>query len=211
VRALTLRIGHEPHIFHKQLGPGDRAVKEGLAYPRAGTKPYPPLSKRYDQIARAIDIDETAALNSVLGPAADHGLQLPGRRLSQPESHGEFHDAGTAGAALAFVKLLIDWKLAETLRKHDWRTFALKYNGPNALKNGYDKKLQKASYEVALPEQKVSCTLAQKRKAIPTRSKCRSRRRRFRKRQGSDRTVELGRGEDADACLRLDLCGHRAR
>ena len=37
----------------------DEAVKKGLAYAKAGTRPYPPLSKRYDQIAAAIAIDET--------------------------------------------------------------------------------------------------------------------------------------------------------
>ena len=60
------KILFEPHIFFKQLGPGakrDRAVTEG-AYRKQGTKPYPHLSKRYDQIARAMAIDETAALNS---------------------------------------------------------------------------------------------------------------------------------------------------
>ena len=41
----------------------------------------------------------------------------------------------------AFADLLFDWKLSDALRSRDWRRFALKYNGPNALKHGYDKKL----------------------------------------------------------------------
>jgi hypothetical protein len=62
-----LKLLFEPHIFYKQLGLGpkrDEAVRQGLAYPKAGTRPYPPLSRRYDQISAAIAIDETAALNS---------------------------------------------------------------------------------------------------------------------------------------------------
>ena len=38
----------------------------------------------------------------------------------------------------AFANLLSDWKLGESLKNRDWRGFALKYNGPNALRNGYD-------------------------------------------------------------------------
>ena len=41
----------------------------------------------------------------------------------------------------AFANLLFDWKLSDALRGRDWRRFALKYNGPNALKHGYDRKL----------------------------------------------------------------------
>ena len=45
----------------------------------------------------------------------------------------------------AFANLLFDWKLSDALRNRDWRRFALKYNGPNALNHGYDKKLRAAS------------------------------------------------------------------
>jgi hypothetical protein len=44
----------------------------------------------------------------------------------------------------AFTSLLSDWKLTDALRNRDWRRFALKYNGPNALKHGYDKSLRAA-------------------------------------------------------------------
>jgi hypothetical protein len=46
----------------------------------------------------------------------------------------------------AFANLLSNWKLAASLKNRDWRTFSLRYNGPNALKNGFDKKL-KAAFE----------------------------------------------------------------
>jgi hypothetical protein len=143
-----LKLLFEPHIFYKQLGPGpkrDEAVKQGLAYAKAGTRPYPPLSKRYDQISAAIAIDETAALNS-----ASWGL---------PQIMGFNHEAAGFQSAKdmitsmlegedqqleAFASLMPAWKLGEALKNRDWRTFALKYNGPNALKNGYNTKLRAA-------------------------------------------------------------------
>src|SRR6188768_3727114 len=39
-----LKLLFEPHIFYRQLGPGpkrDEAVKKGLAYRKARTRPYP--------------------------------------------------------------------------------------------------------------------------------------------------------------------------
>ena len=140
-----LKLLFEPHIFYRQLGPGpkrEEAVRQGLAYAKAGTRRYPPLSKRYDQISAAIAIDETAALNS-----ASWGL---------PQIMGFNHEAAGFQSAKAmvtsmlegedqqleaFANLLSDWKLSKSLKNRDWRRFALKYNGPNALKNGYDTKL----------------------------------------------------------------------
>jgi hypothetical protein len=142
------KILFEPHIFYKQLGPGpkrDRAVKEGLAYRKQGTKPYPPLSKRYDQIARAMAIDQAAALNSAswgLPQIMRFNFQAAGFSTAKAMVTSMMN--GEREQLLAFANLLIDWKIAATLRNHDWRTFALKYNGPKAIKNGYDKKLKKA-------------------------------------------------------------------
>lgn len=55
----------EPHKFYAALGAGskrDAAVRQGLAYPKWGEKPYPKDS--YPRLAAAIAIDETAALKS---------------------------------------------------------------------------------------------------------------------------------------------------
>ena len=45
-----------------------------------------------------------------------------------------------ASQSPVFANLLSDWKLSDALTSRDWRRFALKYNGPNAHKHGYDKK-----------------------------------------------------------------------
>ena len=92
-----LKLLFEPHIFYRQLGPGpkrDEAVKKVLLMPRHGTRPYPPLSKRYDQIATAIAIDETAALNS-----ASWGL---------PQIMGFNHRAAGFQSAKAMVASMLD-------------------------------------------------------------------------------------------------------
>ena len=44
----------------------------------------------------------------------------------------------------AFVHLLQEWKLADELQDHNWRTFARLYNGPAYKENAYDKKLAAA-------------------------------------------------------------------
>src|SRR5262249_36898678 len=128
------KILFEPHIFYKQLGPGpkrDRAVKEGLAYKNQGTKPYPPLSKRYSQIARAMAIDETAALNSASwGLPQIMGFNFKAAGFSSAKAMVTAMMQGEREQLLAFANLLIAWKLADKLRKRDWSNFALKYNGP---------------------------------------------------------------------------------
>jgi hypothetical protein len=140
-----LKLLFEPHIFYRQLGPGpkrDEAVRKGLAYAKAGSRPYPSLSKRYDQIATAIAIDETAALNSASwGLPQIMGFNHRAAGFQSAKSMVASMLEGEGHQIEAFANLLFDWKLSDALRSRDWRRFALKYNGPNALKHGYDKKL----------------------------------------------------------------------
>ena len=143
-----LKLLFEPHIFYRQLGPGpkrDEAVKKGLAYRKARTRPYPPLSKRYDQIAAAIAIDETAALNSASwGLPQIMGFNHRAAGFQSAKAMVSSMLEGEGQQLEAFTNLLSDWKLGDALRNRDWRRFALKYNGPNALKHGYDKSLRAA-------------------------------------------------------------------
>jgi hypothetical protein len=145
-----LKLLFEPHIFYKQLGPGakrEEAVKQGLAYAKAGTHPYPPLSKRYDQITAAIAIDETAALNSASwGVPQIMGFNHKAAGFQSAKAMVISMLEGEDRQLEAFANLLSNWKLAASLKNRDWRTFSLRYNGPNALKNGFDKKL-KAAFE----------------------------------------------------------------
>lgn len=143
------KILFEPHIFYRELGKGskrDAAVAQGLAYEKQGTKPYPKsMDERYGQVDAASAIDPVAALRS-----ASWGL---------PQIMGFNH--GAAGYTTvfdmvddmkmsegrqvqAFVRLLISWELDDELRGKDWTKFALAYNGPKAVENGYPEKLRKA-------------------------------------------------------------------
>lgn len=143
-----LKLLFEPHIFYRQLGPDPKrneAVKKGLAYAKARTRPYPPLSKRYDQIAAAIAIDETAALNSASwGLPQIMGFNHRAAGFQSAKAMVTSMLEGEGQQLEAFTNLLSDWKLSDALRNRDWRRFALKYNGPNALKHGYDKSLRAA-------------------------------------------------------------------
>lgn len=143
------KILFEPHILYRELGQGskrDTAVAQGLAYKSAGTKPYPrSMDERFGQVDAAMQIDPVAALRS-----ASWGL---------PQIMGFNH--GAAGYAnifdmvddmkvsegrqlQAFVRLLLSWEIDDELRARDWTKFALAYNGPKAVENGYPVKLQAA-------------------------------------------------------------------
>jgi len=103
------------------------------------------LSKRYDQIARAMAIDEAAALSSASwGLPQIMGFNFKSAGFPNAKAMVTSMMKGEREQLLAFANLLIDWKLAEKLRKREWKSFALKYNGPAGPKNGYDKKLEKA-------------------------------------------------------------------
>src|SRR5690606_14914854 len=72
----------EPHVFYRNLtgAKRDRAVREGLAYPKWGEKPYPKDS--YPRLKKAMLIDETAALK-----AASWGLtQILGENFRDRKS-----------------------------------------------------------------------------------------------------------------------------
>lgn len=143
-----IKLLFEPHIFYRQLGPGpkrDEAVRRGLAYPRAGTRPYPPLSKRYGQISEAMKIDEVAALNAASwGLPQIMGFNHEAAGFPSARAMVEFMLEGEDQQLQALAALLSNWKLAASLRRRDWRSFALRYNGKNALKNGYDKRIAAA-------------------------------------------------------------------
>ena len=132
----------EPHVFYRNLSgkKRDQAVKAGLAYARWGTKPYPGDS--YPRLARAMVIDETAAIKS-----ASWGL---GQVLG--ENHKMVGYATVKAMVLAFmddeekhleaiVKFLVANHIDDDLRAHRWDVVARVYNGPGYAKNKYHKRM----------------------------------------------------------------------
>lgn len=135
----------EPHKFFAKLS-GDKlalAVKQGLAYKKWGTKPYPKDS--YPRLIKAMAIDAKAALES-----CSWGLtQIMG------EYHGDlgFDDVEDMVQAFmdseaehleATVTLLVKWKIDDDLRAHRWTKVAEVWNGPGYKKNQYDTKMATA-------------------------------------------------------------------
>lgn len=135
----------EPHKFWQELGPQKRSVafNQGLAYPKWGTKPYPPDS--YLRLEAAMKIDRAGALRS-----ASWGLG---------QIMGFNHKAAGFGSVddmvLAFLddeenhlKAMVDFiaseHLDDDLRRRDWSGFARGYNGAGYASHGYHTKLAAA-------------------------------------------------------------------
>lgn len=148
------RILFEPHIFYRELGPGpkrDRAVREGLACPNWTSGAYGPESGQYNKLARAIEIERTAALRSCSwgrGQIMGFNHKLVG--FASVDAMVAAFMASEAAQIEAIVRFAAANKLDGALRAidrmtrsmpNDWRSFAKGYNGSGYEKNGYHTKL----------------------------------------------------------------------
>jgi len=135
----------EGHIFFRELTGDQRreAVRQGIAWPKWGDKPYP--KDRYARLAQMIKINLIAALRSCswgLGQVMGFNHKMAGydtveamvRAFMEDEEH---HLA----AMVAFIKSA---GLDDEIRRHDWSGFARGYNGSGYLKNRYHLKLASA-------------------------------------------------------------------
>lgn len=139
----------EPHVFWRELGPGDKRLKaanEGLAYPKWGQRPYPrSYAARWSRLDAMRRIDEDAANRST-----SWGLgQIMGfnHKACGFDTVAAFVDAMHAGEAeqfMAMVRFIKSMGLAGDLRRRDWAGFARRYNGPGYKRNNYDTKLARA-------------------------------------------------------------------
>ena len=119
-------------------------------------------SNQYNRLARAMALDETAALESTswgLGQIMGFNADKVGFEdvKAMIEAFRDSEDQ-QLGAMMAFVQRA---KLAPAMRAGDWKVFAFGYNGANFQKNEYDKKLAKfhARYTVGpLPDLTVRWT-----------------------------------------------------
>ena len=140
-----IKMLFEPHIFYREIRPDARAraVEDGLAYKKWGTKRYPRDS--YPRLKMAMAHDPEAALRS-----CSWGLgQIMGfnHKLAGYPSAADMVEAFRRGekeqlrGAINFIEANA---LDDDLREHDWHGFARGYNGPGYRKNGYAKKLAQA-------------------------------------------------------------------
>ena len=143
------RILFEPHVFHKELGPGtkrDQAVSQGLAYAKWGTRPYPStMDARYDQLERAIRIDRDKALRSASwGLGQVMGFNHSAAGYASVVGFVEGMRQGEAEQVLAMCAFIKANDLDKHLRAKNWAAFARGYNGPGYATHDYHGKLARA-------------------------------------------------------------------
>jgi peptidoglycan hydrolase-like protein with peptidoglycan-binding domain len=138
----------EGHYFYRLLPKEkrDQGIRTGLADPSAGKVKNPArMADRYAQLQRMIDLDEEAALASCswgLGQVmGDHWRSLGYENVQELVADAKGSIAGQVRLMGRFIERNL---LVDELRRKDWASFALKYNGKGALKNGYDVKMAAA-------------------------------------------------------------------
>ncbi|MGO4562309.1 N-acetylmuramidase family protein [Rhizobiales bacterium 3FA27D7] len=137
----------EPHVFYRNLSGATRAqaVRAGLAAKAWGAIPYGKESDQYPRLKAAMLIDETAALKSAswgLGQVLGENFEAAGFLTVQAMVDGMMQDEEIQLEAA--INFIIDKKLDDNLRNHDWAGFALGYNGALYRRNAYDRKLAEA-------------------------------------------------------------------
>lgn len=141
----------EPHVFSRLTGHRFDSKYGGVSYETWGAKPYPTGSKEarhtanWDKVLYAAKLDRDAAYQ-----AASYGApQILGQNFRDagfPTVHA-FVEAMSRSARdqlLAFVSIILAWKLDDELREHRWADLARRYNGPAYARNKYDVKLAAA-------------------------------------------------------------------
>lgn len=140
----------ERHYFYKHLFDRPvllaRATEAGLAYQVWGMKPYPKGPDAvYDEIQRACEIDDHAALLSTSwGLGQIMGSNFKMAECPSVEVMVEQAMASEANQLRHMGEFIRNANLIRPLRFKDWAAFARGYNGPGYAKNAYDTKLAQA-------------------------------------------------------------------
>lgn len=138
-------ILNEPHVFYRNLRGSEReeAVREGLAYPSWGEKPYPrSQDERYAWLQAACEINETAALKSCsygLSQILGENFSMVGFRTIQDMVLAFMDDEEEHVEAM--MKFILASGIADDIRAERWETVARVYNGPGYRKNRYHIKM----------------------------------------------------------------------
>ena len=127
----------EYHVFYRNLPVHlrRRAVAAGLARRRWGALPYKRTqAARYAQLAQAADLHAQAAhaacswgIGQVLG---ENALWLG---YDSPMALADEARSGVAGQVRVMLRFIEKRRLLDALARHDWRLFALRYNGPGQV------------------------------------------------------------------------------
>ena len=152
-------IMFEYHVFYRNLPVSLRkqAVAADLARRRWGALPYRRTQeRRYQLLAEAAELHEQAAhaacswgIGQVLG---ENAIWLG---YDSPKALAEEAMSGVAGQIEVMLRFIRKRRLLDALARHDWRLFALRYNGPGQVAR-YSR-LMAAAYarHAAMPSLKV--------------------------------------------------------
>lgn len=137
------KILYERHFFHRLTNGKFDKGNEDISNATPGG--YIGGAKEYDRLAKAIALDEDAALRS----ASWGAFQIMGNNCAMVGFNKvtDFVDAMVKGEAeqlTAFVAFVKAAGLVDELQRQDWTGFARGYNGPAFAKNRYDAKLKAA-------------------------------------------------------------------
>lgn len=145
----------ERHKFYSELSKkGDKAkLAKAVALRLANKKPggYPKtLEKVHDQIRRAAEIDEDAALRATSwGMGQVMGFNCSDVGYESARAMVEAFLTGEDAQIQAMADFIEHNRLDDELRRGDWKGFARGYNGENYRKNDYDGKLERAHARLA--------------------------------------------------------------
>ncbi|MCK4662552.1 MAG: N-acetylmuramidase family protein [Bacteroidales bacterium] len=145
-RAKILFEGHKFWKFLEESGinPAKHALEHpDILYKTWTRKNYLGGIREYERLEKAKLINSTAALKS-----ASWGLfQIMGFNhkivgFDTVEAFVEEQEKSEKNQLEAFVEFIKSQNLVDSLKNHDWKTFARKYNGPGYAKNHYDTRLE---------------------------------------------------------------------
>ena len=143
----------EPHVFWRNLPAARRpaAQSANLAWPAWRPGKYPSRSdERYEQVARAMEIDRDAALKSAswgIGQVLGENHAVAGFATvlemvtACMESEGRQLDC--------MVGFMVSHGLARAMRARDYRTIARIYNGSGYAKHGYHTRIETAYLRIS--------------------------------------------------------------
>lgn len=141
-------IRFEGHYFHQRLKGEklDEARRKRLASPNAGAIKNPATqAARWRLIARAIEIDRNATLESISwGVGQVMGAHWQWLGYESVEHLVAQARGSVAGQVRLMLRFIEKSGLVKTLNAHNWTIFARSYNGPLFRKFEYDRKMAEA-------------------------------------------------------------------
>lgn len=139
-----LRALFERHVFRRETGGRFDTIAPDLSAPSAGGYGSPGAGQ-YDRLARAMDIDERAALRATswgLGQIMGFNAESAGYEGAS-EMITAFSNSENA-QLVAMARFICHDRLDAALRLHKWAEFARGYNGPGYWQHSYDGRLEAA-------------------------------------------------------------------